>query len=516
MTRRIVFAGGVQAKALAKAYRLDVADGRDEDVFFIGAESMAREAAHRVIAAADVVVTEMGEHGDTVPDNLVPGRAVLVGLPLVCADFLWPFAGRPHPSNRPTEALADGPYPDDFGDSHLDSLLAKGTPPEEAVQEYLATDVAGLVDLDGMLADRLRLQAALDTRAGTDLALLIEARFRGRPLFASRHRLHLDLFRHVAAHVFDRVGADPARAFKLNETYFPPGEMPIHPSVLRHFGITAPLADHRYPVLDEGDFTFEEYCYRYINYTWNERLHEALALAEISPSDAIPALRQALEGSPGSRAGQAALARAERAVSDLSMLPPPAGLDEQGPASSRALALAAPPPAPANPEPAQTGALVAAQAAAWPTEADTRPMLSGGSWSAPVRQAAGAGQISDPALPTVTIPTTLIPGTAGTGPEPQAYVELPLSYNGHDVPAVVEAPPQAPDRYTPLPPAHDLIEVLPRMLAGTRGLPGADDGPFATMAETMPPPPLRPVLPPEIPAEPARRGLLAKLFGGGG
>ena len=60
MTRRIVFAGGVQAKALAKAYRLDVADGRDEDVFFIGAESMAREAAHRVVAAADVVVTEMG------------------------------------------------------------------------------------------------------------------------------------------------------------------------------------------------------------------------------------------------------------------------------------------------------------------------------------------------------------------------------------------------------------------------------------------------------------------------
>ena len=56
MTRRVVFAGGTQAKALAKAYRLDIAADRDEDVFFIGAESLAREAAHRVIASADIMV----------------------------------------------------------------------------------------------------------------------------------------------------------------------------------------------------------------------------------------------------------------------------------------------------------------------------------------------------------------------------------------------------------------------------------------------------------------------------
>ena len=57
MGKRVVFAGGVQAKALAKAYRLDVAADRDEDVFFIPGEAMSRDAAHRVVAAADVLVT---------------------------------------------------------------------------------------------------------------------------------------------------------------------------------------------------------------------------------------------------------------------------------------------------------------------------------------------------------------------------------------------------------------------------------------------------------------------------
>jgi hypothetical protein len=51
MTKRVVFAGAGQAKALAKAYRLDVALDADEDVFFVGAESIGRDAARKVIAA---------------------------------------------------------------------------------------------------------------------------------------------------------------------------------------------------------------------------------------------------------------------------------------------------------------------------------------------------------------------------------------------------------------------------------------------------------------------------------
>ncbi len=497
MTRRVVFAGGVQAKALAKAYRLDAALDRDEDVFFIGAESMAREAAHRVIAAADIVVTDMTEAGETVPESLVPARAELIGVPVVSGAFLWPFAGQPHPRNQGTDALPEGPYPAGFGDSHLDALMAEGVPADEAVARYLDLDIAAAVDLDALLEATLSAQAALDARSGFDLADFVGQRFRTQNLFATADRMRLALFQHVASRVFGQMGAEPARANALLETHFPPGAMPIHPGVLRHFGMDAPLPDHRYPVLDEGLFTFAQYCHRYVNLTWNPRLHAAMALAETDPYEAIPALRAALEESPGSQAGQLALERAERATAQLSRQPPLA-LSAPGQHEAEGAAPAAPPQAP-PPTPSQapprmpwaTPALPAGLS--WPTAADAQVRLSGG-LAPPARPAAA------PAPDPIDVP------------EQQSYVELPQTYAAYD-PAPAPAAQPTPGRYTPLAPAQDLIEVLPRMLPSTQNLAGSADGPFATMLEAMPPPPLRPVLPPEFQAEP-KRGLMARLFGG--
>jgi hypothetical protein len=63
-------------------------------------------------------------------------------------------------------------------------------------------------------------------------------------------------------------------------------------------------------------------------------------------------------------------------------------------------------------------------------------------------------------------------------------------------------------------PAPELIEMLPQMLRGQPDGEVSDPEPFATMPETMPPPPLRPILPPEQQAAPVRRGWIARLFGG--
>jgi hypothetical protein len=103
-----------------------------------------------------------------------------------------------------------------------------------------------------------------------------------------------------------------------------------------------------------------------------------------------------------------------------------------------------------------------------------------------------------------------------TVPEPQSYVELPVSFGSYDEAPTLRVASTPTDRYTPLEPAKDLIEVLPRMLSATRGLAHAAESPFSAMPETMPPPPLRPVLPPELQSEPVKRGLVARLFGGRG
>ncbi len=505
MTKRVVFAGGIQTKALARAYRLDVAGDRDEDVFFIGAEAVAREAAHRVIAAADMVVTDVTETGETVPERLVPAGAERIAVPVVSGAFLWPYAGRAHPRNRSTDALPGGPYPADFGDGFLDSMLAGGIAEDEALRRYLAFDVAGTVDLDALLDDTLSRQAQRDSRTGFDLARFIGANFRALNLFATRDRLRLPLFQHLAAAVFDRMGVGAARGQALLEAPFAPGAMPIHPAVLRHFSMDAPQPDHRYPVLDEGLFTFEQYCRRYMRAEWNEALHVAIALADSNPAAAIPALRAALDVSPGSRAGHQALEEAERAVAESVKGPAPA--------------IAAPSPAP---EPAPSSSLYAAADA--PLPAEPNPALA----PQPPRSAAvppqpdnagvavfASGSIASlhygSSLPVSAEASTL----AAPVPEPeqQSYVELPSTYNGLAEAAAPSPVAEPPNRYVPLAPSTELIEVLPRMLPSSRGLAASADSPFAAMPETMPPPPLRPVLPPELQPEP-KRGLMAKLFGG--
>ena len=562
MTRRVVFAGGVQAKALARAYRLDIAVDRDEDVFFIGAESVAREAAHRVIAAADIVITDVSDAGETVPERLVPSSAERIAVPIVYGAFLWPFAGRAHPRNRGIDALPGGPYPADFGDSFLDRMLAEHVPEDEAIRRYLALDVADEADLDGLFAHTMARQARLDAHTGFDIAGFIGSQFRSQNLFATRERLRLPLFQHVAATVLDRMGVGAAKAQLLLEAPFAPGAMPIHPAVLRHYGMQAPLPDHRYPVLDEGLFTFEQYCRRYLRYEWNERLHVAMALAETNPAEAIPALRLALDISPGSRAGHDALDEAERLAAESSHQSPlalsapgqdqvrerAAEHDQAAPPSAPVIPLrpAAPasresvyasPDAPLPPDDQNPGLIAAALPAkpvenAGPAEPGA-PVFAESSFASlrfpPAPAPAGSPELHDnddddetqasplsvfaaparPAAPPLEDPDATAPAEQQ---EQQAYVELPLSYFGHEEPVPLMAA-EIPDRFTPLPPAAELIEVLPRMLSSTRALAGTADSPFAAMPETMPPPPLRPVLPPELQPEHEKRGLISKLFG---
>ncbi len=526
MTRRVVFAGGVQARALAKAYRLDIAGDTDEDVFFIGGEALAREAAHRVIASADIVVTDLTEAGETVPDSLISANAERIAVPVVRADFLWPFAGSPHPQNRGTDALPAGPYPAEFGDLFLDTMLADKVGEDEAVRRYLALDIAHEAGLDGLLTQALSHLSVLDARSGFDLASYVADEFRVQNLFATTERLRLPLFRHIAASVFTRMGVARLRAETLMEAHFTPGAMPIHPGVLRHFGMAAPLPDHRYPVLDEGAFTFEQYCRRYMRYEWNERLHAAMKLAQSNPAEAIPLLRQALDISPGSRAGLLALEDAERAVAEAAKVAPlviPSST-AIAPSAAPEAPIYAPVSAPLPDNHATSGLMpgslpvrkvpAAPAGAAAPVFAPTSlgklPFTSEAAAGSPdsAGEADAAGAVFDPANPDFIIAG----GDEEEAPEQQPYVELPQFGSFADPPEAPAAP-AARGRYVPLPPSEELIEVLPRMLPNTRGLAGTVDSPFSAMPETMPPPPLRPVLPPELQPDNEPRGLVGRLFG---
>ena len=499
MARRIVFAGGQQIRALARLYRAIVASETDEEIIYIGAEAVGRDAARRAMDNADVLLSETretseGKIGSTLTRDMLRPGVTLLQVPYVMADFLWPNAGRPHPLNRGEFVLPGGPYPADFGDSYLDSLMEQGIGEDEAVDRYLALDIVQESGLDAMLDARQAMQQRLDDETGFSVAKYIASAFRTSGLFLSRERLGLPLVQRLAAGVFMRLEAEPSKVGQIRSAPFQGGSMPIHPSIVSHFGLGFLPADRRSPMNNEGRFTFEEYCRRYYRFEWNEPLHQAIARATEDPAGAIPELEKALLRSPGSRRGQRVLEAAQRAAAGkLASVPLAAELEEEPTEAGTAPAIMAPRVA----VPVQSHLPVESS----PIEFTPFPSLSRRDGPPPGLLAPEARR--EPTEPDIAFKPEIEP------PAPQAYVELPRFGEPDSIP--VQAPP-ARDPRIPLAPAAELIQVLPRLLPKHQGLVGVTDRPFSAMPETMPPPPLRPVLPPELPPEAPRAGFLSRLF----
>ena len=78
MSRRIVFAGGVQTRALARIFRGEIAGQTGDDVVFIGTGAVGTEAARSTLLLAYALVMEVDEDGDAVPAGDLPSRAEVV------------------------------------------------------------------------------------------------------------------------------------------------------------------------------------------------------------------------------------------------------------------------------------------------------------------------------------------------------------------------------------------------------------------------------------------------------
>jgi Flp pilus assembly protein TadD len=85
---------------------------------------------------------------------------------------------------------------------------------------------------------------------------------------------------------------------------------PIHPSVIRHFGLKWANADSRYLSVDGASYTFAENARRYMRYEWNRDLSEGMTLASTKPHEAVQMLRRGLVLTPDSARGHFFLALA--------------------------------------------------------------------------------------------------------------------------------------------------------------------------------------------------------------
>lgn len=309
MRRKNVFiVGNCQASAIANLYRNFVGLPNYESVTYFDDHMIARDVTRAAVAEADLVIVQDRDFNHGISQEQLRAGAVVVNFPMVLAGFVWPYANEAHVLNVPEPPFSDGPYPSQLSDSFLNRLIIKGATPEQALEDYRALDIARVAHLDRMAEIYFAKQRDRDSRTGFDVAPQIEQRFRTEALFRTPHHPNAALFGVVASQLFARLGvpADVIEAAlrSLITTPFPPDELPIHPGVIRHFGLSFADETTRYSYFDEGRFTFEEYVLRYMRYENNHTLRLGIATAEGGdPSEVLALLDDGLARSPESMRG---------------------------------------------------------------------------------------------------------------------------------------------------------------------------------------------------------------------
>jgi hypothetical protein len=306
-----VFVGNCQMGALTSLYRRLLPQDSDHDVTYIASYNDATEEDRRAVANATAVVQQVLNFVPRIGDLATSAKVYLV--PHASAAFLWPFGGTAHPLNQPEPTIEQsGPYNAELGDSFLNRMILAGASPESAVAGYLAADVVTVRRAERMMELHLQQQRNRDAACDIPIADRIEAQLSSTRLFRSPNHPEPAFAAWIAGEVFARMGEQPAAIARLiasQPDVLPATETPIHPAVVRHFGLADAQPDRRYRYFDEGGFTFTEYVGRYMRYEWNAPLAEGMHLLWLKQTDlAVAKLEMAIPTAPRSAIARMAAA----------------------------------------------------------------------------------------------------------------------------------------------------------------------------------------------------------------
>jgi hypothetical protein len=272
--RKIVFLADCQAVALMRVYR-DFVVPLTGDIVRCVAPGRASKADLESIAEADAVVSQIFNVEQNITTAHMRTGALKVEFPAIFVGFLWPFSGQAaHVRNTPTSCFVEGPYPSQLADTFLNKLIREGVEADDALQRYLDLDIVRVAHLDRLLELHLGAQAMRDERSGFAFSRIIETRLRNTQLFLTSSHPTLSLMLPLIKAVFERLGVPSSLVETVmgaqRATPFPQTSIPIHPSVIKHFGLRFVDEHSRYPfwpaVSAEGPFSFSEFMIRYMNY----------------------------------------------------------------------------------------------------------------------------------------------------------------------------------------------------------------------------------------------------------
>ncbi len=284
---RIAVVGNCHGGTIAQAIRAALRDVPALDCRHIVSYEQSSEADRAFVEQADRVLAQVTDfkRRDGVAGDLQQ-RSDRVGLfPLIACNFLYPYAGKPHPLAASTRSAycPSGYYEEQLSDSNLIRLMEahRDEPVEAIVERYLALDYAGMIDLDRLYdMNRMKMER-IGAAAGLDLWRKVARGFRDAPMFWTylhpNGALMRDLCRHGLRELRLGLGRDAIDAGLAGiKEPFGFAHTPLHPSIVRHFGIEWADPDYRYIAMPEGAFTAHEFACRFVRFDHDDTLTRAI------------------------------------------------------------------------------------------------------------------------------------------------------------------------------------------------------------------------------------------------
>lgn len=278
--RRIAFVGTCQLESLHGLFAQYVVPQTRDELVYIPSYDRLQPSALQALRQADLIIEQLQDFELKADIEAAASGIDRRRVPLLAAGFLWPLAGQPHPANQQLPPGTLSRFTQETSDSFLNRMVLKGVDPQEAVRTYLALDLNCMVGLDRLYEISIGQQRKRDQATGYELAGLIEQYFRREHIFATPHHPGLRVFRALAEQFFRHMDVSgPVIDRMLRRLRTPPlvlDQLPIHPSVIRHFGLDFLGDNPSWRFTEEGSFSTEAYYLKYMRFEWNRDLDAGL------------------------------------------------------------------------------------------------------------------------------------------------------------------------------------------------------------------------------------------------
>lgn len=321
----IVFTGNRQSELVSIIFRSLLSGRSDVSVNYVADDGDLSNDLIETLQAADVVALQERDAPRNFDLDEFDAKAERHYFPHVSVDFIWPFGGQPHVLNRIGHHLALGPFPAALGDAYLNRRIQTHVS-QEVLDEYLSLRIDSLIDLDAYRAFVLEKQRRIDRAAGSDWASSIEALTPSRPIcrnpFVPAPWVLQQLVARLASEL--RLGLSVTTG-QISQLCAEEPEMPVHPSVARHFALSWAPPGKLYRLRAGDRVSFPEYARRYLAFVEGPELELGVrAVARHDYDFALDKLRLAVErplgrGSVAAQTGLA-VALAEKASGALAAL----------------------------------------------------------------------------------------------------------------------------------------------------------------------------------------------------